>query len=139
MLRQCDTGYKLRDGHRKINHLLFMDDLKLYRRNDREIESLVHTVQIFSEDIKMQFGIEKCATIKLQPGKVKHTEEIVLLNAQVIREIKEDGYKYIGVLETDQIKHDEIKDKVKMEYLRRVRRMLQSKLNRGNTIGAINT
>jgi len=34
MLRQCDTGYQLGDGHSKINHLLFMDDLKLYGRND---------------------------------------------------------------------------------------------------------
>jgi len=58
MLRQCDTGCQLGDGHRKINHLLFMDDLKLYGRNDREIESPVQTVWIFSEDIRMQFGIE---------------------------------------------------------------------------------
>jgi len=96
-------------------------------------------VRIFSEDIGMQFGIEKCATIKLQHGKVKHTEGIVLPNAQVIREVKKDGYTYLGVLETDQIKHDEMKDKVKMEYLRWVRRVLQSKLNGGNMIGAINT
>jgi len=93
-LRQCDVGYQLGDGHSncKINHLLFMDDLKLYGRNDRETESLVHTVRIFSEDIAIQFRIEKCATIKLQRGKVKHTEGIVLPNAQVIREVKEDGY-----------------------------------------------
>jgi len=75
-------------------------------------------VQIFSEDIGMQFGIEKCATVKLQLGKIKHTKGIVLPNAQVIREVKEDGYKYLGVLETDQIKHDEMKDRVKTEYLR---------------------
>jgi len=79
-----------------------MDDLKLYRRNDRKIESLVHTVRIFSEDIVMQFGIEKCATIKLQRGKVKHTEGIVLPDAQVMCGFKEDGYKYLGVLERDQ-------------------------------------
>jgi len=58
----------------------------------------------------MQSGIEKCATIKLQRGKVKHTEGNVLLNAQVIHKVKEDGYKYLGVLETDQIKHEEMKD-----------------------------
>jgi len=40
-------------------------------------------VQIFNEDIGMQFGIKKCATIKLQRGKVKHTQGIVLPNAQV--------------------------------------------------------
>jgi len=33
----------------------------------------------------------------------------------VILEDKEDGYKYLGVLETDQIKHDEIKNKLKTE------------------------
>jgi len=43
----------------------------------------------------------KCATIKLQRDKVKHTEGIVLPNAQVIREVKEDGQKYLSVLETD--------------------------------------
>jgi len=69
--------------------------------------------------------MEKCARIKLQCGKVKHTEGIVLPNAQVICEVKEDGYKYLGVLETDQIKHDEMKDKVKTEYLKWVRRVLQ--------------
>ena len=66
------------------------------RGNDREIESLVHTVWIFSEDIGMQFGTENCATIKLQRGKVKHTEGIVLPNAQVICDVKEDGYKYLA-------------------------------------------
>jgi len=139
MLRQCDTGYQLGDGHIKINHLLIIHDLKLYGRNDREIESLVHTVGIFSEDNGMQYGIEKCATIKLQDGKIKHTEDIVLPNAHVIREVKEDGYKYLGVLETDPIKNNEMKDKVKMEYLRRVRKVLQSKLNGGNMISAIST
>jgi len=29
MLRQCDTGYQLGDGHSKSNHLLLMDDLKV--------------------------------------------------------------------------------------------------------------
>jgi len=45
-----------------------MDDFKLYKRNDCKIESLVQTVQIFSEDIGMQFENQKCATMKLQRG-----------------------------------------------------------------------
>jgi len=50
--------------------------------DDRKIELLGHTLQIFSEDIGMLFGIKKCAKIKLQIR--KHAEGIVLLNAQVI-------------------------------------------------------
>ena len=38
-----------------------MDDLKLYSRNERKSNSLVQTICGFSEDIRMDFGIEKCA------------------------------------------------------------------------------
>jgi len=69
------------DGHSKINHLLFMDDLKLYGRNDCKITG---TVQIFSEDIGIQCGIEMCAAIKLQRGKVNHAEGIVIPNGECI-------------------------------------------------------
>ena len=54
----------LRNDQIRINHLLFMDDLKLYGKNEREIESLVQTVRIYSEYIAVEFGIQKCAFIK---------------------------------------------------------------------------
>lgn len=41
-----------------------MDDLKLCGKNEREIESLVQSVRIYSEDIAVEFGIQKCAFIK---------------------------------------------------------------------------
>ena len=92
-----------------------INDLKLYGKEDREIESLVytlhrHTVRACSEDIGMQFGIEKCATIKIQRGIVKNTEGIVLPNAQVTQDVKDGGYRYLGMLEANQIKQDEMKD-----------------------------
>ena len=34
-----------------------MDDLKLFGKRKKQIDSLVQTVHIFSEDIGMQFGI----------------------------------------------------------------------------------
>ena len=33
-----------------------MDDLKLYAKNEKGLESLVQTVQIFSDNIGMEFG-----------------------------------------------------------------------------------
>ena len=53
----------------KVNHLFFMDDLKLYEKNDKGIDSLIKTVWQCSEDIKMEFGILKCAAVSLQRGK----------------------------------------------------------------------
>ena len=50
-----------------INNLLFMDDL-LYDKTERELQSLVHTVQIISKDIGMEFGIDKCSTVHIKKG-----------------------------------------------------------------------
>ena len=47
VLRKVSAGYKMvKDGY-KINHLLFMDDVKLFGKNKKELESLVKTVRIF--------------------------------------------------------------------------------------------
>ena len=42
------------------------------------------------------------------------------------------------MLEVDEVKHTEVKEIVTKEYIRRVRKILRSKLNGGNTINAIN-
>ena len=53
-----------------FNHLLFMDDLKLYSRSEKALDSLVQTVRVFSEDVGMEFGIEKCAMLVMEKGKI---------------------------------------------------------------------
>jgi len=58
----------------------------------------VHMVTVFSEDTGMQFRIENCAAVKLQRGKVRDTERIMLPNAGVIQDVKEGSYKNLGVL-----------------------------------------
>ena len=50
-----------------------------------------------------------------------------------------EGYKYLGVLEADGMLHHTMKKKIGKEYLRRVRKVAQSKLNGGNLVRAINT
>ena len=63
-----------------------------------------------------------------------------LSTGEGIPELESDkGYKYLGILETDDIMHTEMKDKIKKEYYRRVRQLTSSKLNGGNTIRAINS
>ena len=55
VLRKIKAGYVINEGNLKVNHLLFMDDLKLFGNNEREIDSLVKTVQVISKDIGMEF------------------------------------------------------------------------------------
>ena len=72
-------------------------------------------------------------------GKLSTTDGIELPGGEKIREVDEEGYKYLGILELDKIREKEMKELFRMEYLRRVRLVMKSRLNGRNKIGAINT
>ena len=80
---------------KKINHLLFMDYLKLYGNSEKEAERLKNTVRIFSKDIFINFGISKCAHVTMKPGKFAYIGGMELSSGKVIPELESDkGYKY---------------------------------------------
>ena len=56
ILRKAKPGYEFTNSEEKINHLLFMDDLKLYSKSDKTLDFLIQTVRIFSNDIKREDG-----------------------------------------------------------------------------------
>ena len=116
-----------------------MDDLKLFGKSEDQIDSLVQTVFIFSEDIGMEFGLKKCGVVILKKGKLVKFDGIHLPNQEIMKEVDENGYTYLGILELDEIKEHEMKLKVTAEYKRRLRLILKSKLNGTNKIQAINT
>lgn len=139
ILRKTNISYEVKKKGERINHLLFMDDLKLFAKNEDQIDSLVNTVRIFSEDIKMEFGLSKCGVLIMKKGKIVESDGLCMPDDTMMRNIEESGYKYLGILEADGIKHDEMKEQLTKEYIRRVRNILKSKLNGGNTISAINS
>ena len=51
ILRKCTAGYKLSRSQEKINHMMFMDDVKLFAKNEKELENLTYAVRIYSLDI----------------------------------------------------------------------------------------
>ena len=110
-----------------------MPDLKLYGKSGNEIKGLVSTVDIFIQDIGMEFGTKKCGVIIMNKGKVKATD------GGKIREIEGDEYKYLGILEYEREKEQEMKDKFRNEYFRREKLILKYKLNGMNKIMALNT
>ena len=52
---------------------------------------------------------------------------------------KTTGYKYLGIIEGEEIKHQEMKEKINKGYIKRLKAILKSKLNSVNTVKAINT
>ena len=55
VLRKAKARYNLRRGE-KIHHPLFGNNLKLYRKSECEIKGLASTVEVFSQNIGMEFG-----------------------------------------------------------------------------------
>ena len=92
-------------------------------------------IQIFSEDIRMEFGLNKCAVIHVKHGKVENSACVKAIPLLSI----EDSYKYLGIAQNDMILHTKMKEKTRKEYLQRVRAILRSEINAKNTINAIKT
>ena len=44
--------------------MLFLSDNNLISKNEKELENLIQAVRIYSENIEMEFGIEKCVMLK---------------------------------------------------------------------------
>ena len=68
-----------------------MDDLKLFAKNEDQIDSLVNTVKKFSEDIKMEFGLPKCGVLIMKRKKVVKSEGISMPNEKMMKNIEEGG------------------------------------------------
>ena len=81
------------------------------------------TVDVFSQDIGIEFVIKKCGAIIMNREKVKSTDRIELPSGEKTREIEAEGYKYLGILQYDRIKGQEMKDKFRNKYFRKAKLM----------------
>ena len=61
----------------------------------------------------MQFGIEECSTLFMKRRKRIKSDGIKMPDDQVMKSLKEDeGYKYLGVLQADEVQVKEMEGKV---------------------------
>ena len=101
-----------------------MDDLKLYGNRDKKAERLKNTVRIFLKDITTEFGISKCTHVTMKPRKLVSIGKMELLSGEVVPELQPDkGYKYLVVLEVNDIMPTEMKGKIQKVSYGRVRQM----------------
>ena len=90
--------------------------MKLNSRSEKELDSLLQTVRVFSEDIGMEFGIEKYAMLVTEKGKILKSVGIELPDAKLIKSLQEgESYKYLEILEADKILEEKMK--LKEEYI----------------------
>ena len=79
----------------------------------------------------MVFGLDKCAMLEMQAGVKVASRAIELPDGKAIEEVDADGYRYLGVLEGAGILTKEMKDIVRNEYVRRVKKVAESGTRQG--------
>ena len=58
VFRKCTGGYKFTKLQENIYNLKYIDGMKIFAKKEKEVETLIQTVRIYSEDIGMEFSIE---------------------------------------------------------------------------------
>ena len=98
ILRKVNAYYEWGKKDYKLNHLLYMDDFKLFAKSEEQIDTLVRTVHVYSNVIGIEFGMKKCGILTMKRGKVVRCEGIMLPNNEVIEEVEKEGYTYLGIV-----------------------------------------
>ena len=113
VLRKMSARCRLAKDTKPINHLLFMDDLKLYGASKDQLDSLIQVIRI-SQDSRMVFGLDKCDVLEMRRGRQVSSSGINLPDDQRNGEIEEEGYKYLGILQfgPDSQHQDERQDNI---------------------------
>ena len=125
ILRNLKSAYTLKNGE-KLNHFSFMNDLKIFAKNKREINGLVSTVKILSSDIEMKFGIKRFGVLVLKREKVVSSEGVEMPDGERIKEVEKNGYRYLSILEYKKIKESKMKENFRREYLSRTKLIMKS-------------
>ena len=108
-LEREKLGYSLREGP-VINHLLYMDDLKLFAKSEQQLETLVQITHNFSASMGIQFGFQKCASVIMQRGRQCSSSGITLPDGLIAALKPLECYKYLGIYEADSINCSKAKE-----------------------------
>jgi hypothetical protein len=112
-------------------------------RND-DLQKEINIVKTMSKDINMNFGLKMCVRIRFKKGRVQRKIYIyiyIYIGSTFEKGIQEldprGSYKYLGIEESYDKEHKNEKEKLKKEYVGRVRRALGTELRAKNNIQAI--
>ena len=86
----------------------------------------------------MDFGLEECAKITFKKGRLIHSQNLVIdINRETQKLEQGKTYKYLGIEESEGTQHQQMKERLKQVYSRRLRMILKSELNKITAIGAL--
>ena len=106
------------------DHLLYMDDLKLFAGSDARLEVLLRTVHMFSDDV----------------GQLNPSVDVVLPAGVRIRELSVgEAYKYLGLFEAEGLDCSRSKKLIAETYLQRLSLIRKSYLSGPHKVRVTNS
>lgn len=111
-----------------------MDNLKLVVKQEEELQKRVKTAKIFSDDSHMEFRLDTCTEIVLKKWKLVHLQHFI---RDISREIQDLEQGKTGSEESEGMQHQKVKERLKEDYVMRLRKILKSQLNAKNKITEI--
>ena len=81
---------------KRLTHLMFMDDLKVYSEATPELQLAVQLVEDVSKALGMELGTRKCAVIHMSKGRLQERGDLTLASRTTILELSDDysSYRY---------------------------------------------
>ena len=92
----------------KTNWPINMDDIKIFAENQKELETFIQTIIIYSQNIRIELGIEKYVMLDMKKKK-KKKGKTKWKNCPIKK--ASEHCKYLRILEADTIKQKEKKEK----------------------------
>ncbi|XP_059045798.1 uncharacterized protein LOC131841493 [Achroia grisella] len=138
LLENSGTGFQYRRGDTRVSHLLYMDDLKLLAPSVERLTELLNIVNDYSSSVRMALGIDKCAVLHVQRGRVNQTEGIVTDPSNIKTLSEAETYRYLGMSQNIGVRETDMKQSVREEFFARLTRVLKSSLSGANKIRAYN-
>ena len=139
-LRSSGGGFRLEHGDTLVSHLCFMDDVKVFAKDSKQLGELLGVVDRVSESIGMKLGLRKCAVAHIERGKLVKGEDYELDQERKIERVPSEGtYKYLGIAQVFQPDHKSIRDRLTRLYAKRLHQIWSSALSSKHKVHATNT
>lgn len=91
----------------------FWTRLTIYVKGSKQQTVLLSIGKTFSDDIRIEFGLKKCAKVSFKSGTLAETSDLQIDTDICIKELDKEGtFKYLGVSEGDGIRHFAMIEKV---------------------------
>ena len=104
MKSEIFSGYGYKIGTEQITHFFYIDDLKVYAKDDSEFEGLLRIVKGFSDNIIMEFRSSKCTKATFKRVKLETSDHVCLDEETMIKDLEQEKvYKHLGVDESSAI------------------------------------